>query len=439
MSINLINIGSAPNSDTGQDLRSGGAVINANFQDLDQRVDSKQAASAKLNALAAADYSSQSFPVFTNNNSSTAQPISDEGLLLVRQTSPEGMRTRLHLTPVTSSLDEAAGRLLTPGWMGLGTRAGNRLPGNNAQQALASGDYACTGTWEGSPYAGVDGRNQGILSVKVWDDIQYSEQTFRPLRRSNGPLMQRNSFGGVWNPWQIVLTGMESQTSDTMNAKLQMRNVLGLGVPHTYCINIDGINSETSLVLGYSYVSQNTAGTKPPGYVYGVVHTVCNASDHVHQEFVGLNGVPGVTQRAYRRSGYGTNVGTAWGPWRLVVDSASAEANLDVGGIMYRTVISGIAVTKFSCGLQIVNGNFGATDTIPAGGYTIVNLTVPVNTGPDVSYTTTNIIASPYVTNDWFGITNAYMSSPTNLQLVVRNGATPQQFGVRGVITGHWK
>ncbi|WEX16290.1 tail fiber protein [Pseudomonas sp. G11] len=53
MSIVPLNIGSAPNDGNGQDLRSGGQVINANFAELDQRAAAAQ--SAADGAQAAAD------------------------------------------------------------------------------------------------------------------------------------------------------------------------------------------------------------------------------------------------------------------------------------------------------------------------------------------------------------------------------------------------
>ena len=244
--------------------------------------------------------------------------------------------------------------------------------------------------------------------------------------------------------WQLdsIGGGAINGNIGASNLKMQQdfRDSIGIGTPYTYCIDIDSISPATGLKLGYSYVMQDTKGTKPGGYVYGVVNTVINSGDHAQQEFVGLNGIAGVTQRAYRRSGYGADSAKAWGPWRLVIDSASSTLPVEEGGVVSRTVASGIAVTKLACGLQIVNGNFGTTPVIEPNAFTIVTLTIPVNTGPDVSYTTVNPIASPYTTNDWYGITNAYMNSPTSLQLVIRNGPTSAQaFGVRGTIVGHWK
>lgn len=54
MSIVPLNIGSAPNDGNGQDLRSGGQVINANFSELDQRTSAAQSAAEGAQATAAA-------------------------------------------------------------------------------------------------------------------------------------------------------------------------------------------------------------------------------------------------------------------------------------------------------------------------------------------------------------------------------------------------
>lgn len=399
--------------------------------------DGKQDKNDKLTALSGAgNVANPGFPVYSSNTAATMQPITDEALLFVRQPTPEAMGVRLDLVRVSSLTNVTSGRLVTPGWQGLGSFGGNRLPNATAQVALPSGDYCTQGTWEGSPYPGTDVRNQGILTVKVWDSVNFTRQIFTPLRRSDGPSYYRNSYNGGWLEWQMELTG---NTSTSMAHKLDMRNVLGIGVPYTFCSSIDAKTKDEGVVLGYSYVNQNTVGTKPGGYVYGIVNTVLNEADHLQQDFVGLNGIAGTTQRAYRRSGYGNTAG-AWGAWRLIIDSGSITNNVEDGGVVSQSRSAGVTQTRFASGLQITNGNFGQTPVIAVGAFTIVNLTIPFNTGPDTSYTTVAPIASPFVTNDWYGITNAYMSTPTNLQLVVRNGTAGEQaFGIRGAIIGYWK
>lgn len=245
----------------------------------------------------------------------------------------------------------------------------------------------------------------------------------------------KNSNTGVWSEWSEIYT-TTAKIDASSQTKLRLRNYLGIGTPHTYCVNIDALTQDQSLVLGYSYVSSTTTGTKPGGYVFGVVNTVISTGDHCQQEFVGLTAQAGVTQRSYRRSGYGAQ----WGPWRLVIDSDSATAmTVEEGGIISQTRIGGVTRTKFASGLQIVNGNFGNTPSVGVGQSGIINLTIPINTGIDTAYTSTNVTATPFNTYDWYGVITSYMSSATNLVLVCRNGATEQQFSVRGTIIGYWK
>ena len=398
--------------------------------------DGKQDKNGNLTALSALTGAADRMFYFTSGSAMAAAPLTTKARSLLARADTAGMQAELGLVPVISPNDVTLGRVVTPGWMGLGTTNGNVLPSANAQVALPAGEYYTNSSWAGSPFPGVDGRNQGYLTVSAWSDSNYMAQHWRPLSRNSAANMHRFAYGGVWQAWEIICSGHETQDTNSMAQRLQMRNVLGIGTPHTYCIDIDA-RSAPSLVLGLSYVTNATIGAKPGGYVYGVVNTVINASDHMQQDFVGLNAVPGVTQRAYRRSGYNT----AWGPWRLVIDTDSATNNVDDGGLMSYNIVNGVVRHRFASGLQIINGTFGSTPAIPANGYnSIVDLTIPFNTGPDVSYTTALVVASPYVTNDWYGVTNSYMTTPTNLRMLIRNGAAGEQaFGVRGIIVGYWK
>ena len=263
----------------------------------------------------------------------------------------------------------------------------------------------------------------------------WNKQIAREVTGPRSYIRWRHGGNGNWSEWDEIFS-TTAKIDASSGVKLRLRNYLGIGTPQTYCTDINATTTAQGVVLGYSYVTNATVGSKPGGYIYGVVNTTVNAGDHCQQEFVGLNAVAGVTQRAYRRSGYNGS----WGAWRLVIDSDSATNNVDDGGIVSQVRSGGVVQTRFASGLQIVNGNFGQTPAIAPNAYSIINLTVPFNTGPDTSYTTVAPIASPFVTNDWYGITNAYMSTPTNLQLVVRNGASGEQaFGIRGAIIGYWK
>ena len=123
----------------------------------------------------------------------------------------------LGLVPVTSLTDVTAGRLLIPGWMGLGATMGIPLPGGNANQILPSGIYWTNTSWTGSPYPGTDPRNRGQIFVQPWGDATYQTQSFSPLfSAANNPKLERAALAGVWRAWDPVIGGL-SALSDPAN------------------------------------------------------------------------------------------------------------------------------------------------------------------------------------------------------------------------------
>jgi len=75
MSIVPLNIGSAPNDGTGQDLRSGGQVINANFAELDQRTAAAQStADGKVDKQVGKGLSTEDFTTGEKNKLAGLQP-----------------------------------------------------------------------------------------------------------------------------------------------------------------------------------------------------------------------------------------------------------------------------------------------------------------------------------------------------------------------------
>ena len=245
----------------------------------------------------------------------------------------------------------------------------------------------------------------------------------------------RHGGNGNWSEWSELFTTTAKIDASSV-VKLRLRNYLGIGTPQTYATSMDALTPAQGLILGYSYVSNATVGAKPGGYSYGVLNTVVNSGDHCHQEFVGLTAEAGRTQRLYRRSGYGTQ----WGPWVVVTDQLTATLSMEDGGVVSQTTAGVVTQTKFASGLVITHGAIGSTPQVAAGAFTTVDLTVPFNTGSNTELTVVCPIASPFITNDWYGISNAYMSTPTNCKLVLRNGpAAEQAFGVRVAIFGRWK
>src|SRR5450830_1009422 len=216
------------------------------------------------------------------------------------------------------------------------------------------------------------------------------------------------------------------------------RRRMKLFEPSTYVLDMDDVS--TTQVLGPGYVSTTTVGTKPPGWAYGILETILSPTDHVQQVFTGLSGIAGVTHPSFRRTGFGVT-STRWGPWRLVIDSDTATSPVESGGIMKRTVINGIAITKYADGRNIANGIFQAASiNIPANGTVGITISLPFSIGVDDSFSTANIVLQPSNNYDFYGVVAAYLTGAgTVLNLVVRNGATAQTFKSSGVLMGHWK
>jgi hypothetical protein len=156
-----------------------------------------------------------------------------------------------------------------------------------------------------------------------------------------------------------------------------------------------------------------------------------HGTGYLHQEAYGIT----QTIRAERIC-----VNGAWGAWRVMYNDFNAGADPAAigGGINSRTVIGGVVVNKFISGLITMNGAFGLTASCPGNMTSTVSVTLPASTGADSSYTTPAVSLIPSQAND-FALMTSYMSSPTILTMVIKNGATAQTFSPKGLIIGHWK
>lgn len=117
------------------------------------------------------------------------------------------------------------------------------------------------------------------------------------------------------------------------------------------------------------------------------------------------------------------------------VDPAAAN-----GGLMSRTVIGTLAISKFANGVQIINGHLGATPQMAPGAITLHRFEIPFSAGADANFTQVSPNVQPAVSYDHYGGISSYVEGGTSVVVVIRNGVTAAQaFSVRVTITGHWK
>ncbi len=233
----------------------------------------------------------------------------------------------LGLVPVSSATDTAAGRLVTPGWMGIGTASGLILPSGNANQELPSGLYYTTGEWTGSPFTGNSPLNRGFLIVLPWGQTGYQAQQFTPLFSAAGnPMMFRNNVSGTWRGWDPIISAI----------------------------------------------------------------------------------------------------------------SAINDPALNTGGLLSVSVVNGYSVYKFANGDGHIIGPAPTTAIIAAGTLGTVNVTLP-SLFISTNFAIASVALGATASNDHYGAGTCYMSSSTNLLMIIRNGATAQTFDVKVSVWGRWK
>ncbi|QLG94965.1 hypothetical protein HZF02_24845 [Pseudomonas yamanorum] len=229
-----------------------------------------------------------------------------------------------------------------------------------------------------------------------------------------------------WTAWVPVLTG-----GGSLADQLRTRNAIGIGTPYTYVTNIDAMTPEQGLVLGLGYVNTSTTGSKPFSSTFGVVNTVINGGDHAQQDYTSLTGQPGVTQNAYRRTGYGTS----WGPWRLVMDSVNSQTDPQTaGGIISSAAVGAWWVTKYMGGMMCVVGP-GPVVAVPANSWVITTMSVPAMISPQ--YMTADINVTPYLSHDHYGISSC-SATTDSIVFGIRNGSVAQQFNTSVTVWGRW-
>jgi len=113
-------------------------------------------------------------------------------------TSLSGLTTPLSVSQ--GGTGRNTGTILYVGDFGVGGALGVRLPSDDANIALANGNYWTPLAWTGSPYAGSDSRNQGYLEHQNQGVTTYAVQIWRGILTAYGTFV-RYKVAGAWQAW----------------------------------------------------------------------------------------------------------------------------------------------------------------------------------------------------------------------------------------------
>lgn len=327
----------------------------------------------------------------------------------------------------------------------------NQLPNTDSMVEGPTNQYFSTARVRATVLAGLSAVTNAAISaadsvLSAFGKLQ-AQIDYRALKGANSDI---TSLAGLTTPLSVAQGGLGVTSVPVAFTRLRDSQALTYAEataerlrmktfePINFVVDID--DATVSQIRGPGYVTSNTLGTKPPGFAFGILNTIMTTGGVLSQTFEPLSGLAGVTFPLYRRTGLGATAGR-WGPWRLVIDSDSALSDPGSGGILSRTVVSGIALTKYADGRNIANGVFQPTSvSVPINSIQSVAIPLPFSIGTDDLLSSANINVQPSITYDHYGVVSAFITAGgTTLNVIIRNGATEQTFSIRGILMGHWK
>ncbi|UHH31383.1 hypothetical protein LUW10_06035 [Pseudomonas veronii] len=287
----------------------------------------------------------------------------------------------------------------------------------------------------GTPPTGLGGDTPRVASSKI---NAMTLEIYQGIGTTDAPLPVSRGGNGV-SSVSMPFSSMRDTVALTHAVGLAERKRTKIFEPYTYITNMDDVS--VSQVVGAGYVTTTTLGAKPPGWAYGVLETLLSPGDHVQQIFTGLSGLAGVTNPSFRRTGYGST-GTIWGPWRLIIDEASALYDpVANGGLMSSALVGGYLVNKYANGEVNIRGAAPATQIFSASQTLAVQISLPITfVNGAVGYAfSMSVSAQPQISYDVYGVVATYLITPSVVGAVIRNGASAQSFIPNINAWGRWK
>jgi hypothetical protein len=376
--------------------------------------DNKQDKNGNLTALAALSGAADRLFYFTSGSAMAVAPFTTKARALLARTDTAGMQAELGLVPITSLTDTTSGRVITPGWMGLGGNGIIISASGAANSIRTSGNYYASGP-VGTP------ENYGFLQHFNITDTDAGQEF---LSISTGNKYTRVLSVGTWSAW-VPLTN---------SGAYGIGNNAGNYIPN------DDANSIT-IRNGFYATKSTWAGSLYPGTDgrnQGFIHIESWVdSRYVKQTWTSIYG----NINSFVRF---TTTGP-WSQWVPVYDGNNVTKDPALGrdgGVCSSAVVNGFTISKFVNGQCHVTGPLPSTPSIAAGSYSALTATIPTvlvaANNPVIS-----VQAQPSQVYDSYGVVAGYVHAAasgyiTTIGYVVRNGQTAQAFGMRVSIWGTW-
>lgn len=423
MSITPLNIGSAPNDGNGQNLRSGGQVINANFAELDART---VAAQSKADAA---------IPALQKGVANGVATLGADSKIPVSQLPP------LAINEVFTVATQAAMLALTA------QRGDMAIRTDQAGQAyvLAADAPAVLANWiQIKQSLAVALVALGAVTPAA-DTIAYfngtATATTAAFTAKARALLARTDTAGMQAELGLgTAATMAATTSNTDSTLRRAVKVGDFGIGNSLVPQVTDFSTDIKpgWYYGYGDTHASAALNAPPGSGGGAISVLA---------MQGINSASYKTLLAGSLGGSGSQdmfIGSRWGTalpsWRRVITDGNAilDPALNTGGLMSSTVVGIYTVTKYANGQMHIVGSPGSTSALAASASTPVDFTIPSGF-VGINEIVPSAACVPASTFDFYGIVSQYMINVTTLRIVLRNGATSQTVAIKISIWGRWK
>lgn len=236
---------------------------------------------------------------------------------------------------------------------------------------------------------------------------------------------------------ELALVPVSSST-DVTSGRLVTVGWLGFGASLSPAL--PGSNANVAIPSGPVYATPATwtgspyAGTdgRNQGYLSAIVWSVGN---YMIQRWVGLDPSWGSYERHY--------VNGVWRTWTPVynANNSNLDPTSSTPGLMSSALVGGYLVNRYLNGEVEIRGVAPLTPQVTAGEIRVLTIALPITlVNGSLGFCFSSLTrVQPQQTYDSYGVIAEYMSDPSNIGIVIRNGSTPQTFQPTINVKGRWK